>query len=177
MIEIETSRVKLRPFKEEDLNELYEYAKVEGVGERAGWKHHANIEESKAVLLKFFIGHDGCYAIVDKKTDKVIGSFDLREESELTKDFPLDKSLEVGYVLSKDYWNQGIMSEILAQAINSVVKEGEVKILTAIAFSFNKQSITVLEKNGFHHYKVEQNVYHQGMDSTFDKYCFYRRIK
>ena len=35
---IETERLILRPFKQTDLEDFYEYASVEGVGEMAGWK-------------------------------------------------------------------------------------------------------------------------------------------
>ena len=41
---IETERLILRPFREEDLGDFYEYASVEGVGEMAGWKHHESID-------------------------------------------------------------------------------------------------------------------------------------
>lgn len=34
---IETERLILRPFKQTDLEDFYEYASVEGVGEMAGW--------------------------------------------------------------------------------------------------------------------------------------------
>ena len=50
---IETKRLILRPFAESDLSDFYEYASVEGVGERAGWKHHESIEESREILSKF----------------------------------------------------------------------------------------------------------------------------
>ena len=60
---IETERLLLRAFKETDLNNFYEYAKVDGVGEMAGWPHHKNIEESKKILDRF-IKNDIVFAIV-----------------------------------------------------------------------------------------------------------------
>ena len=50
---IETKRLILRPFSASDLADFYEYASVEGVGERAGWKHHESIEESRDKAQKF----------------------------------------------------------------------------------------------------------------------------
>ena len=47
---LQTARLIIRPFRMEDLNDLYEYAKVEGVGEKAGWKHHTSITESNIIL-------------------------------------------------------------------------------------------------------------------------------
>ena len=47
---LETERLLLRPFREDDLEDLYAYASVEGVGESAGWPHHTSIETSCQVL-------------------------------------------------------------------------------------------------------------------------------
>ena len=76
--EIETERLLLRAFKEIDLNDFYEYAKVDGVGEMAGWPHHENIEESKKILDRF-IKNDIVFAIVYKENNKVIGSLGVEE--------------------------------------------------------------------------------------------------
>ena len=35
------------------LEDFYEYASVEGVGEMAGWKHHENIAESQSIMNSF----------------------------------------------------------------------------------------------------------------------------
>ena len=48
---IKTDRLTLRPWKEEDLNDFYEYASVDGVGQMAGWLPHKNREES----LRYFV--------------------------------------------------------------------------------------------------------------------------
>lgn len=37
---IETDRLILRAWQDTDVNDFYEYASVEGVGEMAVWKHH-----------------------------------------------------------------------------------------------------------------------------------------
>ena len=50
---LETKRLILRPFKEEDLNDFYEYAKVDGVGQMAGWLPHENKEKSLMILNMF----------------------------------------------------------------------------------------------------------------------------
>ncbi len=48
---LKTERLILRPFTLEDLNDFYEYARVDGVGQMAGWIPHQNIEKSKQILL------------------------------------------------------------------------------------------------------------------------------
>ena len=70
---IETKRLILRSFKQTDLEDFYEYASVEGVGEMAGWKHHENIAESQSIMNSF-ISEDKVFAICLKKNNKVIGT-------------------------------------------------------------------------------------------------------
>ena len=71
---LETERLILRGWKIEDLSDFYEYAKVDGVGEMAGWPHHNNTEESLKILNNF-INNDRTFAIVYKENNKVIGSY------------------------------------------------------------------------------------------------------
>lgn len=110
-VKIVTERLVLRPFEEHDLNDLFEYARVAGVGESAGWKHHEDIEESNEILNRFIEGkHD--FAIVLKDCGKVIGSLGIKESEEIyLKFFAKDGCCEIGYVLSKDYWGNGFMTE------------------------------------------------------------------
>lgn len=105
-----TDRLILRPFEEGDLNDLYEYAKVDGVGECAGWTHHESIEESKKILDMFITGHRTFAIVFD---GKVIGSVGIEKtgESEYGKEITEKNVNEVGYVLSKEYWGKGLMTE------------------------------------------------------------------
>ena len=43
---LHTERLILRPWQQEDLDDFYAYASVDGVGQMAGWKSHENKEES-----------------------------------------------------------------------------------------------------------------------------------
>lgn len=70
---IETKRLILRSFKQTDLEDFYEYASVEGVGEMAGWKHHENIAESQSIMNSF-ISEDKVFAICLTLIVKVVVS-------------------------------------------------------------------------------------------------------
>ena len=50
-IRIETPRLVLRPWRDSDLEDFYEYASVEGVGEKAGWNHHQSLEELSLIHI------------------------------------------------------------------------------------------------------------------------------
>lgn len=128
---IETKRLILRPFKPSDLDDFYEYASVDGVGEMAGWHHHESIDKSREIL-NVFIGEDKVFAIVLKENNKVIGSLGVEKygmEEELTE-FNGYKGREIGYVLSKDYWGQGLMPEAVKAVIDYLFNELNLDFLT-----------------------------------------------
>lgn len=121
---ITTARLILRAFKPSDLNDFYQYASVAGVGEMAGWSHHQNIEESK-MILDIFIHEDDTFAIVDKVDNKVIGSLGIhhyKNEDTLTE-FKELVGCEIGFVLAKDYWGQGLMKEAVIRVIDYLFNE------------------------------------------------------
>ena len=151
---IETERLILRPFKPSDLEDLYEYASVEGVGEMAGWKHHESKEKSKEIL-DMFITEDKVFAIVLKESGKVIGSLGVEKyglEDRLTE-FDGYLGREIGYVLSKDYWGRGIMPEAVKTIIDYLFNVLNLDFLTCGYYDFNSQSKRVQEKCGFKPYR------------------------
>lgn len=175
MLEIETKDVYLRPFKQSDLEDIFLYASVVGVGENAGWKHHTSKEESQAVLYNHFLVDPNTFAIVEKKTSHVIGSFSLIERTTRKSDFPNLRTIEIGYVLSKDYWNRGIMSRLLFQA-SKVIFEGDMaEVLIICCHDHNVASQKVALKNGFELYKTIEDVYHPILDEKRTIYCYCKR--
>lgn len=101
-VRLETKRLILRAFQKNDVNDFYEYAKVEGVGEAAGWSHHQDVDESKRIL-ELFMKEKKTFAVVYKDNQKVIGSIGLEEVRELDESFDLLRGREIGYVLNEDY--------------------------------------------------------------------------
>ncbi len=146
---LETRRLILRNFKIEDAHDVYEYAKVEGIGERAGWIHHKSIEESKQIIEKFFLKSANCFAIVDKKTNKVIGSIDLKSSFTLKQFEKEGTNFEIGYVLSKDYHGQGLMTEACLCLIKYGFEELKADHIFCCHSDKNLQSQRVIEKCGF----------------------------
>ena len=153
-IVIETERLILRPFKQSDLDDFYEYASVEGVGEMAGWKHHENKEKSQSIL-DLFINEDKTFAIVLKENNKVIGSLGVEEygmEQALSEFFDY-QGRKIGYVLSKDYWGKGLMPEAVKAVIDYLFNVQKLDFLTCGYYEFNNQSKKVQEKCGFKPYR------------------------
>lgn len=151
---LETQRLILREFKEEDLTDFYEYASVDGVGEMAGWSHHENIEITKEILNSF-IKDNKVFAIVYKENNKVIGSLGVEKYGMEDKldEFKNLYGREIGYVLSKDYWGKGLMKEAVKYVINYLFDECNLDFIICGYYLFNNQSKRVQEKCGFKPYR------------------------
>ncbi len=151
-VRIETPRLLLRPFRESDVEDLYAYASVDGVGQMAGWKPHASIEKSRNVL-NMFLREKKTLALVWKETGTVIGSLGLET---IDESLPLPEShqgREIGYALSKDYWGQGLMPEAVKAVIDFCFETWQFDYLTCGHFLWNHQSRRVVEKCGFTYLK------------------------
>lgn len=148
---LKTQRTILRPFQITDLDDFFEYASVDGVGQMAGWLPHKNKEQSFKIL-KMFIEEKKTFAIV--YNDKVIGSIGIEKypENELLE-LEFKKGREIGYVLSKDYWNNGIMTECVKEVIKYCFNILKLDFLICGHFINNDKSRRVQEKCGFKHYK------------------------
>ena len=147
-----TDRLTLRPWRESDLNDFYEYASVDGVGQMAGWNPHRNVEESK-MILDMFIRERKTFAL--EYEGKVIGSFGIEAYSE--ENYPeLDvlQGREIGYVLSKAYWGQGLMPEAVKAVIDWLFHKEKLDFMIVGHFEWNGQSRRVVEKCGFQYMKT-----------------------
>lgn len=148
---LRTPRLLLRPFRQADLEDFYEYARVDGVGQLAGWSPHKNIEESQEILDLFIRGKN---ILALDYQGKVIGSIGIEKykESYLT-DFKDKRCRELGCALSKKYWGQGLMPEALNYLIDHLFEEVGLDYIFAGYFSFNTQSKRLQEKCGFLPYR------------------------
>lgn len=147
-----TDRLTLRPWRESDLNDFYEYASVDGVGQMAGWNPHRNLEESERILDSF-IKHKKTFAL--EYQGKVVGSLGIEEYDE--KNYPElndRQGREIGYVLSKDYWGRGLMPEAVKAVIAYLFDAAGLDFIIVGHFDWNSQSRRVVEKCGFRYIKT-----------------------
>ncbi len=151
-IQIETDRLIIRAWRESDLDDFYEYAKVDGVGQMAGWSPHKSIEESRRIL-RIFIEEKKTFALELKECGKVIGSLGLETRDE-ELDVPADTmGREIGYTIGKLYWGQGLTPEAVKAVINYCFQKLDFDWLTCGHFLWNTQSRRVVEKCGFQYVK------------------------
>ena len=147
-----TARLTLRPWRESDLPDFYEYASVDGVGQMAGWNPHRNAEESRMILSHFI---EGKHVFALEYKGKVIGSLGIEEYSEENySELDALQGREIGYVLSKAYWGQGLMPEAVKAVIGWLFREEKLDFIIVGHFDRNVRSRRVIEKCGFQYIKT-----------------------
>lgn len=149
---LNTQRLVLRPWREADLEDFYEYARVDGVGQMAGWLPHESIDVSREILSRFI---EGKKTFALQHGSKVIGSLGIENYKE--DEFPQLNSLRgrsIGYVLSKDYWGRGLMPEAVKEVLRYLFREEKMDFLLISHYDFNNQSRRVIEKCGFEYLKT-----------------------
>ena len=152
-IVLKTERLILRPWRMSDLDDFNAYASVDGVGQMAGWKPHESKEESRKIL-GLFIARKKTFAI--EYQGKAIGSVGIEKYNEARyPEFGDKRCRELGYVLSKEYWGQGLMPEAVGEIIRFLFEELSLDVILCGHFLHNRQSGRVQEKCGFRHYAFD----------------------
>ncbi|MCK6258969.1 GNAT family N-acetyltransferase [Fictibacillus sp. KIGAM418] len=173
MRELQTERLLLRPWKESDVKDLYDYAKSDLVGPNAGWKPHKDEEESKEIIQMFLESNDVLYAIELLSEHKVIGSIGLHDRKPDETLSHLNQK-EIGYVLNPAYWGKGYVPE----AVNRVLEHGFEDLYLDIVwcghYDFNHNSKRVNEKCGFN-YRFSENKILERLDGQ-EVVCLYYSI-
>lgn len=156
MKSLETERLILRKFQEDDLEDFYEYAKMETVGPNAGWTPHQNIDFSKEILRSFING-DEVWAICHKTDRKVIGSVGLHKKA----DDKQEVNYEIGYVLSTPYEKQGLMTEAIKAVLEFIFLDLKLEKVLVAHFLENTKSSRLIQKFPF---KFLRNIEYNSRD-------------
>ena len=153
---LETSRLILRPWREEDAESLFRYASDPAVGPIAGWPPHTDVEHSRQIIRTVFSAAE-TYAVVLKKDEQPVGSIGLisHQNSRLTRNAG---QAELGYWIGRPFWGQGLIPE----AANALLRRGfeELGLICIWGgyFDGNERSRRVMEKCGFVYHHTQENV-------------------
>lgn len=174
-VQLRTARLTLRPWRESDLADFYEYARVDGVGQMAGWVPHKSIVESRNVLSSFIRGKK-VFAL--EHEGKVIGSLGIEEYNEdHYPELAKFRGREIGYVLNKDYWGRGLMPEAVQEAIRWLFEDENLDFIVIGHFDWNRQSRRVIEKCGFTYNKTLPYKTQFGKDEKSVEYIMWNPAK
>lgn len=107
--ELETPRLLLRRMKASDSADMYDYARRPEVSRYLLWRPHADVAYTRRYLEylggRYRIGAHYEWAVIDKKSDRMIGTCGFARVD------TANNCAELGYVLHPDFHGQGIMTE------------------------------------------------------------------
>ncbi len=148
---INTKRFYLRKFKMADAQVMFNnWANDIEVTKYLTWLPHKDVEVTKAYLKYLVETNKTDFAICDRYTDEVIGSIANVKEN---ADFSV---CEIGYCLSRKYWNQGVMTEVLDAYLDDLFNNQNYKVVEAEHMIENTASGAVMIKCGFRfNYKTD----------------------
>lgn len=144
---LETERLILRRWNEDDAEDLYRYASDPNVGPIAGWPPHKSVAESRAVIISVFGGSEA-YAVCLKPDNRPIGAIELKlnGHTDMTE---RDDECELGYWLGRPFWGQGIMPEAVREMLRHAFCDLGMQKVWCGYYDGNVKSRRVQEKCGF----------------------------
>ncbi len=164
-----TNRLIIRPISILDADDMYEYAKTPYVGPTAGWAPHTSIQETISIIKAMTIIKSpyelGCWAIVLKANNKMIGTIELYNYFSHFK-------AELGYSVNPAYWGNGYATEAAQEVISYGFDFLDLKRIEVGTFVDNYQSQRVCEKLGFIKEGIARSGYVRYDGKIFDKVVF-----
>ena len=145
--EIQLTRSRLRPWRLSDRASLLRHA-----DDRDVWRNLRDVfpnpyteQDADAWLARSAADPPppGVYAI--EVDGEAVGTIALEPGADIER-----WCWEIGYWLGKKYWGRGIVAEAVAAVTEAAFREPEVIRLYAPVFSWNRRSMRVLEKAGYH---------------------------
>ena len=143
---LETQRLVLRPWQENDAQSLYAYAKDPDVGPPAGWPPHTSVENSRE-LIKNVLSAPETYAVC-LKDGEAIGSVGLKLKG-YTDMTDREDECELGYWIGKAYWGQGLIPEAARELLRYAFEELGMRAVWCGYYEGNEKSRRVQQKLGF----------------------------
>ncbi|BBH24145.1 alanine acetyltransferase [Paenibacillus baekrokdamisoli] len=143
---LETERVILRKITLNDLGDIYNYCSDKEVSKFTTWYPHSTIEDSlgfvKHIICLYEENKLAPWGIEDKETKTIIGTvgFVYLDEKQ--------SRAELAYALSREYWNKGVMSEIVRKVIQYGFEVMKLVRIEARCLLLNTGSFRVMEKCG-----------------------------
>ena len=148
---LETKRLILRPWCEDDAEELYKYASHPEVGPPAGWQPHTNVDNSREII-RTVLSTPETYAVCLKDNGKPIGSIGLHR-NDLAEQ---NDEYELGYWIGKPFWGQGLIPEASQEVLRHAFEDLGMNRVWCGYYDGNSKSRRVQEKLGFvYHHTTE----------------------
>lgn len=154
---LQTERLILRRFVDSDAEAMFQnWASSAENLTYVTWDPHPDVEVTRNSIRNWVGSYTNPnyykWAICLKENPKqVIGDISIVEMNEN------DSSCEIGYVLGKDYWGRGIMTEALKAVLDFCFTQAGFQKVRARYASLNPASGRVMEKAGMSYLKTVAN--------------------
>ncbi|MGH4125992.1 MAG: GNAT family N-acetyltransferase [Clostridium sp.] len=143
---LETERLILRKISIDDREDMFNYASDPEVSRYTAWSEHKILNETEEFILKIISEYENrrgmTWGIVCKDNMKFIGTCGFMRWS------PGQAIGELGYALSRAYWNNGYMTEAVKRLIVFGYEQMDLNRIEARCIVDNVGSAKVMVNSG-----------------------------
>ena len=170
---LRTARMTLRAARMNDARDMYEYSRDPEVARHVLWEAHGSIHQTRTylryIIRQYRAGMPGTFVIELNEERKVIGTIGLMW---MQRD---NRSAEIGYSLSRAYWNRGLMTEALEAILDFCFETLRLNRVEAQHEVDNPASGAVMRHAGMRREGLlRQRVYNKGQYVDVELYAILR---
>jgi len=170
---LKTPRLTLRAARMSDAQDMYDYSRDPEVARHVLWDAHTSIHQTRGylryILRQYRSGQPSTFVIELTAERRVIGTIGLMW---IQKE---NRAAEVGYSLSRRYWNQGLMTEALGAVLQFCFDTMRLNRVEAQHETDNPASGAVMRHAGMRHEgTLRQRVYNKNRFVDVELYAILR---
>ena len=151
---METERLILRPWHDDDAAALYRYASDPRIGPVAGWAPHTS-EAISLEIIRTVFSLPETYAVVLRQSGEPVGSIGLMFADGVHSACIEGGEAEIGYWIGVPYWGRGLIPEAVERLLQRGFEELGLSAVWCGHYDGNAQSRRVMEKCGFRFHHTE----------------------
>ena len=152
---LETQDLVLRKPVMKDAKDIFRYASDPEVARYVLWEPHRSLAETRSFVRflrsRIRAGYPSSWVVIQKQTGAVIGTIGFIWYSEI------NRSAEIGYSYSREYWNHGYATQALSAVIDASFSSLPLNRLEAQHDVRNPASGRVMEKCGLRQEGILRN--------------------
>src|ERR1700730_3398074 len=138
---LHTERLILRPWRDTDAADLYEYARDLRVGPIAGWPAHTSVEESTEISRTVF-NRPEVYALQSREDGHAIGCVGILIGADSNFEIG-EREGEIAYWIGVPYWGRGLVPEAVREVMRHAFLGLRLDALWCGYFADNLQALSV----------------------------------
>jgi len=170
---LRTPRLTLRAVRMSDAGDMYAYSRDPEVARHVLWDAHASLHQTRGyirfLLRQYRSGAPSTFVIELNAERKVIGTIGLMWMQQE------NRSAEIGYSLSRQYWNRGLMTEAVEAIIRFCFDTLRLNRVEAQYETDNPASGAVMRHAGMRREGVlRQRIYNKGRFVDVELYAILR---